>query len=1076
MAVPRYPWMTWNICVGLAYYFSAQFGHLLAVPPGNVSAFWPPSGVALAAVLLGGLRVCPGIWIGALAANIWSFQDSAGFAAVAGASAFIACGATLQAFLGPAALSRAGARTAFECVAGVVRFAVVTPLVCATSASVGVTAMRTFGLVGAEDVSDTWLTFWLGDSVGVLAVVPILAVAGRAPRPQPLATREGLLVGIGLVLAATAIFAASYPERRGAPPMPFLMFPFLAWAAVRFGIRGAVLATLLVSAIAVAGTLSGTGPFGPGWGESPLLLQAFIGTAMVMSLLLAAVIAERSRADAAVRLGETVLRGFFDNSPLMMGVVEFHGNDIRHVSDNAATASFFGRPAATIAGRFAGELGVPAELLGMWLQHYRTAIRSGQPVHFEYDHATAAGPRRLSAIVCAIAPDDAPPRCEYIVEDVTARRKDQERIRLSEERFRNAFDNAAIGMALVATDGRWLQVNRSLCSITGYDEHELLATNFQSITHPEDLDADLGNTEQLLRGEIRSFQMEKRYIHKSGRLVPVLLSVSVVHDGEGRPLHFVSQIEDVSERKRFEVELQLAKKAAESAAQAKSEFLAHVSHEVRTPMHGILGMTEVALQAKSPDEQTEAIRIIRSSAEALLTVIDDVLDFSKIEAGKLGLDPFDFRLRGNLTDALKPMVARCREKGLAFVIEVKPDVPDALHGDWNRLRQVLFNLVGNSLKFTRAGEVGVAVSASAAAGERIDLEVAVHDTGIGIPADRLERIFEPFAQFDGSTARHFGGTGLGLTISARLVEMMGGSLRAESTPNRGSTFRFTVPVLRGTAKAASLETGAAAPSESARAPAEPPRRGPLRILVADDNTVNRRIAAAMLQRQNHRVNLAEDGRQAVAQSASQAFDLILMDVQMPDMDGIEALAAIRAREKATGGHVPIIALTAHAMKGDRERFLAAGMDGYLAKPFHSEDLQRLIDELRIGPTSPTGEVPDATGLQIDLPALCEATGGDREAVEELLLLFRENCLDYLSQAQSAIARNDAELLASAGHSFRGAAAQLGADALANASAWLDETSARGDVRASADAFSDMETAIRSFLEALSLHLQVRASP
>jgi len=345
-------------------------------------------------------------------------------------------------------------------------------------------------------------------------------------------------------------------------------------------------------------------------------------------------------------------------------------------------------------------------------------------------------------------------------------------------------------------------------------------------------------------------------------------------------------------------------------------------------------MLELALGTRLSPEQRDYVQTARSSAQALLVLLNDILDFSKIEAGKLDLDPHPFRLHELIADALKPLRVRARAKNLELACHVAPGVPDALVGDAGRLRQVLVNIVGNALKFTERGEVVVRAEAESIRGADVVVRLSVSDTGAGIPPDRLDAIFEPFTQADGSVTRKFGGTGLGLTISRRLVSLMDGRLWAESTPGQGATFHFTARLGLG-----SLEgTGG-----TQEAPSLPRRQ--VRVLVAEDNATNQRVAARLLEKLGYSVEVVADGGAALRALAREPFDLVLMDVQMPDMDGLEATAELRRREQGTGRRAPVIALTAHAMKGDRERCLAAGMDGYLAKPVQVEELRKVIDFL-----------------------------------------------------------------------------------------------------------------------------------
>jgi len=512
-------------------------------------------------------------------------------------------------------------------------------------------------------------------------------------------------------------------------------------------------------------------------------------------------------------------------------------------------------------------------------------------------------------------------------------------------RFRGAFDHAPIGMALVAPDGRWLEVNQSLRELLGYTEEELLGTDFQTITHPDDLTADIGYVQAVLAGEIRTYQMEKRYYHKSGRLVYVLLSVSLVRGEAGEPLYFISQIKNITERKRVEAELQAAKLAAEAASQAKGEFLANMSHEIRTPMNGVLGMAELALETELTAEQREYLRLIRSSGESLLRIINDILDFSKIEASRLDLETIPFNLDDVLLPGLRLLAFRAAEKGIGFRMDLAPELPQ-LVGDPGRLEQVVINLASNAVKFTERGEVHVTVNVRQRSSHEATLRFSVRDTGIGISPEKQELVFEAFSQADGSTTRKYGGTGLGLSISQQLTRLMGGELRLNSEPGGGTTFWFELslplaPAAHVTSRPAEAPGPAPAretvPAQVPAPPGVPPTPGEsLRILLVEDDATNQALAKRILERAGHEVELAGNGRIALQCLAQSDFDVVLMDVQMPEMDGLTATAAIRERENGSGHRVPIIGLTAHAMQSDRDRCLDAGMDDYVSKPLRRE--------------------------------------------------------------------------------------------------------------------------------------------
>jgi len=581
--------------------------------------------------------------------------------------------------------------------------------------------------------------------------------------------------------------------------------------------------------------------------------------------------------------------------------------------------------------------------------------------------------------------------------------------------------------ALMTTDpaGIITDVNKQMEALTGCTRDELIGAPFKGyFTDPERAEAAI----KRVLSERKVTDYELTACARDGKRTVVSYNATTFYDRDRTLQGVFAAARDVTERKRVEAELQQAKAMAETASQTKSDFLASMSHEIRTPMNAIVGIADLLAKTALSPEQDKYVQIFRRAGDNLLHLINDILDLSKVEASQLELERTRFSLDDMLGKVTEMVAVRAQEKGLALVCEVAPGVPRHLIGDPTRLRQVLLNLLGNALKFTESGEVALRVTSDHEPAHPGVLRFTISDTGIGIPDEKLGAVFERFTQADSSTTRRYGGTGLGLTISKRLVELMGGRIAVESGLGKGSVFSFAVPlgIWAGATHRASAPVGACA---------EPPLPK-LRILLVEDSPDNRTITVAYLRDTPYQVEIAENGAIAFEKFTAGDFDLVLMDRQMPVMDGLTATRAIREWEEAKNRPpTPIIALTASALKGDQEKFMAAGCTAYLTKPIKQDVLLHAIREHSVGASaSGSGERGRADAIVVRAnPQLADLIPG-----------FLQNRRHDVAAMLDALDRRDFAIVGNLGHGMKGAGGSWGFQGITDIGAALERSAESAD--------------------------------
>ena len=951
--------------LGLSILIAGSYGMFAVATPtfalqhGIASLSWPSSGIALASLLICGQRYWPAIFVGAYSGLLLNSHEVV-------TSAISAIGLTLEPMIGAWLIRK---RCDFDLDLGTYRSYLCLMICGATLSPLVSTLFDTIVFVISDaPMTSSWpvklFQSWMDNATGIMMIAPTILVWRRFPWEWLSSYWRSLEVVAILCLhfiVGQIVFMDWFHGSFGTINRGYWLYFFITWAAIRLGTHGVILFLWLAAWQGLHGAISGTGFFARDIAATQLsnfwFYTAIIST---VGMSIATILAERRRSEHA-------FRDSFQRYDELAKRIPVGTYTIRARNDGTLAFDY-------VSPRLCELLGIEAEAV---LRDAGIAYRTTHPVDIDSlmrssDQAIAnRGPLRWEGRMIVggeprwfrIESDPTPlPNGEClwngVISDITERKQlDADLLASKEEAESDRLRAEAIlslagqGICGIDLQGRLTFINSTATDLLGWSAQEMLGRHQHDLFHHSRADGTPYRSDdcpiyQTVQNGTRHHDRDEVFWRKDGSNFPVEYISAPLTDGNqitGAVLAF----HDISDQQAREAVLREAREAADVANQMKSRFMATMSHEIRTPITSVMGMIDLLRLTKLDDEQSSYVQTISSSTDALLTVLNDILDISKIEAGRLAFEEIEFDLSASVRSVFELCQGTASAKGLTLSLKGLNSLPERVVGDSVRLKQILHNLIGNAIKFTEKGSVSVSVSSKQTADDGALVMVEIKDTGIGMSSEQIGRLFQPFSQADASTTRRFGGTGLGLTITKRLIELKGGEIEVESTLGEGTCFRIRLPFTTLPGRISALE-----PPATKLQPVEPVR--PLRILLAEDNPINQKLVATMLRRFGHTVTAVANGREAVTAVEDGDFEVVLMDMQMPEMDGAEATRIIRAMPLPKGA-LPVIALTADVMAEDRDRYFSFGINELVAKPIDWDALWQAL-KTHIHLSSP-GEAP-----------------------------------------------------------------------------------------------------------------------